>query len=299
MRHLLITVALVVFATATARAEMVKIPWKGDYAHNFDDHYSPQNKYKSGLSKFFNNGSPEESGKIQRDGVLDAELLKPKGTAATVPYVILMHGCSGLTPPVARWAKEKARIFLDQGYGVLILDSFKSRNVKQVCGSPNYHWGWRRAEDAYSALDYLIDNKLAKPEDVFVMGRSNGGTAAVMIADAYQVRGHQNKFAAIFAVSPGCAGLTKSRFGIPLVMFVGEKDNANDPKVCEQLDTASSAPVQIVEFKGVYHGYEDKGPAYTFHGWHMEYNARADQETMNRTLSLIKSRSYQRGLEHY
>jgi hypothetical protein len=29
----------------------------------------------------------------------------------------------------------------------------------------------------------------------------------------------------------------------------------------------------------------------------MEYNARADKETMDRTLSLIRSRSYQRGLE--
>jgi dienelactone hydrolase len=127
------------------------------------------------------------------------------------------------------------------------------------------------------------------------MGRSNGGTAAVMIADAYQVRGHQNKFAAIFAVSPGCIGLTKSRFGIPLVMFVGDKDDANDAKVCEQLDTASGAPVQIVKFKGVYHGYEDNVAPYDFHGWHMEYNAKADKETMDRTLSLIKSRDYRRG----
>jgi dienelactone hydrolase len=295
MRGLIIAV-LLVFATA-AQAEKVKIPWKGDYAHNFDDHYSPQNKYKSGLSKFFNNGSPAESGKIQKDGVLEAELITPKG-GADAPYVILMHGCSGLTPLVAKWAKEKAKIFHDQGYGVLILDSFKTRNVKEVCGSPNYHWGWRRAEDAYSALDYLIDNKLAKSEDVYAMGRSNGGTAAVMIADAYQVRGHQNKFAAIFAVSPGCIGLTKSRFGIPLVMFVGDKDDANDAKVCEQLDTASGAPVQIVKFKGVYHGYEDNVPPYSFHGWHMEHNAGADKETMDRTLSLIKSRSYQRGLAY-
>jgi hypothetical protein len=161
MRHLVVA-ALLVFATA-AQAEKVRIPWKGDYAYNFDDHYSPQNKYKSGLSKFFNNGSPEEGGKIQKDGLLEAELIKPKGGADAAPYVILMHGCSGLTPPVAKWAKEKAEIFLRQGYGVLILDSFKTRNVTQVCGSPNYHWGWRRAEDAYSALDYLIDRKLAKP----------------------------------------------------------------------------------------------------------------------------------------
>jgi hypothetical protein len=30
----------------------------------------------------------------------------------------------------------------------------------------------------------------------------------------------------------------------------------------------------------------------------MEYNAKADKETMDRTLSLIKSRSFQRGLEY-
>ncbi len=296
MRNLVAAV-LILFATA-AHAKKVKIPWKGDYEHNFDDHYSAQNKHKSGLSKFFNNGSPEEGGKIQKEGALEAELIKPKGDAAAVPYVILMHGCSGLTPLVAKWAKQKARIFLDQGYGVLILDSFKTRNVKEVCGAPNYHWGWRRAEDAYSALDYLIDNKLAKPDDVYVMGRSNGGTAAVMIADARQVRGHQNKFAAIFAVSPACNGLTKSSFAVPLVMFVGDKDDANDAKVCEQLDTAAGAPVQIIKFKGVYHGYEDNIAPYSFHGWHMQHNAHADKQTTDRTLSLIKSRSYQRGLEY-
>jgi dienelactone hydrolase len=296
MRNL-VAAALILLAPA-AHADTVKIPWKGDYAHNFDDHYSEQNKYKSGLSKFFNNGSPEERGKIQKEGVLEAELIKPKGGSDAVPYVILMHGCSGLTPLVAKWAREKAKVFLGQGYGVLILDSFKTRGVKEVCGAPNYHWGWRRAEDAYSALDYLIDNKLAKPDAVYVMGRSNGGTAAVMIADAYQVRGHQNKFAAVFAVSPGCIGLTKSSFGVPLVMFVGDKDDANDAKVCEPLSAAAGAPVQVVKFKGVYHGYEDNTPSYNFHGWHMEHNARADKETMDRALSLIKSRSYQRGLEY-
>ena len=82
MRYLIVS-ALILLATPV-HAEKVRIQWKGDYAHNSDDHYSPQNKYKSGLSKFFNNGSPEESGKIQKEGVLEAELLKPKGGAGAV-----------------------------------------------------------------------------------------------------------------------------------------------------------------------------------------------------------------------
>ena len=56
--------------------------------------------------------------------------------------------------------------------------------------------------------------------------------------------------------------------------------------------------VQIIKFKGVYHGYEDNIAPYSFHGWHMQHNAHADKETTDRTLSLIKSRSYQRGLEY-
>lgn len=35
---------------------------------------------------------------------------------------------------------------------------------------------WWRADDAYSALDYLIEKKLAKPDEVYVIGYSNGGT---------------------------------------------------------------------------------------------------------------------------
>jgi hypothetical protein len=56
--------------------------------------------------------------------------------------------------------------------------------------------------------------------------------------------------------------------------------------------------VQMIEFKGVYHGYEDKAATYIFHGGHLEYNAKADKETVERTLALIKSKNYQRGLEY-
>ena len=58
------------------------------------------------------------------------------------------------------------------------------------------------------------------------------------------------------AVSPDCIGLTKSRFGIPLVMFVGDKDDANDAKVCEQLDMASGAPVQIIKSRSYQRGLQ-------------------------------------------
>jgi dienelactone hydrolase len=284
VKSLVTAIALTLLTTA-ASAEQVRIKWIGDYSHNSDAVYSPENKYRSGLSKNFLNGAPEEGGKVQRDGVLNAELLKPKGSSGPLPFIILMHGCSGLTRPVQKWADEKADIFLKRGYGVLILDSFTTRHVKAVCGEGNYHWGLRRAEDAYSALTYLIENKIADRSRVFVMGRSNGGTAVLQIGNAIMSDDHQYGFAMIFAVSPGCAGLDRSTFVRPSVIFIGDKDQANDPKKCELLQ--ERGPIKFVLFPGVHHGFEDKGPAYVFHGWRMEYNGTADSETIDQTLALM------------
>ncbi|MEH2536628.1 dienelactone hydrolase family protein [Bradyrhizobium sp. AZCC 1699] len=287
MKRIFPMLILTLISTA-ASAEMVKIPWKGDYAHNYDVVYTPDNKHRSGLSKNLLNGAPDEGGKVQKDGVLSAEIIKPKGSTGQVPFIILMHGCTGLSKAVAIWAKEKAKVFLDNGIGVVILDSFKPRNVERTCGEANYHWGWRRAEDAYSALDYLIENKLAVPSEVYVMGRSNGGTAVMMISHSHYSSNHRNTFAAVFAVSPGCAGLTRVKFSTRLIIFTGDKDNANDPKVCQEI---VSDKVQLVLFKGVHHGYEDRGPAYVMsNGWRMEYNANADKETINRSLAVMKSK---------
>jgi hypothetical protein len=67
--------AIMIMASAAASAERVDIPWMGDYAHNFDATYSPENKYRSGWSKNFLNGTPQEGGRVERDGVLRAELI--------------------------------------------------------------------------------------------------------------------------------------------------------------------------------------------------------------------------------
>lgn len=278
---------LLTVASTVASAEQVKIPWKRDYTYTAEATYSPENKHRSGLSRNFLNGAPEEGGKVQRDGVLTGEFIRPKGPTGPVPVMILMHGCSGLTPLVAKWAKEKAKVFLDQGVGVLILDSFGPRKVVKTCGAANYHWGWRRVEDAYSALNYLIASKLAIPDRVYVMGRSNGATAALMIANSIVVSGHIDKFAGSFAVSPACVGMDKFSFAIPATVFTGDRDMANDPKVCAELD-GRNGMVRVVLFKGVHHGFEDRTATYVFNGWRMEYNAKADQETIEQTLAAIK-----------
>jgi dienelactone hydrolase len=297
MRLLLIALFSLVFYPANA--EKIRITWKGDYAHNSETIWSPENKYhKSGLTKNFMNGAPEEHSKVQRDGVLEAELLLPH-VEQPVPFVILLHGCSGATDRVVRsWSRRVAKALNDQGYGVLILDSFTTRNVQSTCGAPNYHWGVRRVEDAYSAMDYLVEKNLAKPSDVFVVGRSNGALTTIMIAEDYEVRNHPHRFAGGFAISPTCLGLEKSVFAAPFVIFVGDQDDAVvDVKACEALGKRTESPVRVIEFKGATHGYEDEGANSVFHGWRMKYDPRAERYTMATIFQLLKSKDFKGGIE--
>ena len=147
-----------------ANAEMVKIPWRGDYKHNSAATWSKGNPYNSGFSRNFNNGTPEEMGRVEKDGQLWTEIIPPRGATVPMPYMIVMHGCTGLDKVSNAWAHHVADVLNTEHIGVVILDSFSTRFMKHTCGDADLHWGRRRADDAYSALDYLIDQKLADPD---------------------------------------------------------------------------------------------------------------------------------------
>src|SRR6185437_2685340 len=138
---------------------------------------------------------------------------------------------------------------------------------------------------------------LAKPDQVFVLGRSNGALTAIMLAEDYEIRDHQYRFAGSFSLSPTCIGLEKSKFTNPVVIFTGDKDQAAvDPKYCEALSRSGEPSIRVVEFKGVYHGYEDIGAHSIFNGWRMEYNAAADKYTLSTIERLMQTKKFEGGL---
>ncbi len=101
---------------------------------------------------------------------------------------------------------------------------------------PDFHWGRRRADDAYSALDFLIEKGSAKPDEVYLTGQSNGGLAT-LISMSKEESDHKNKFAAGFPIVPSCIN-TPVKYGNyvrPMVLFVGEKDDANLPQHCMEM----------------------------------------------------------------
>ncbi|TYL99218.1 prolyl oligopeptidase family serine peptidase [Bradyrhizobium rifense] len=285
--------------SAAASAEEVKIKWKGDYPHNSSKTWTKDNPYDSGFSKNFKNGTPEEFGEVQKDGELKAFIYSPQAAKGPVPFVILLHGCDGLGTLSKEWAAHVADVLNPQGTGVLVLDSFTTRYVDRSCGPADLHWGRRRADDAYSALDYLLEKKLAKADEVYLMGYSNGGTTT-LVSMTTQEADHQHHFAGAFAVAPGCSPSLQhsALYTGAIIIFMGDQDDANNPKWCEELAKKKrSVPVQMVEYRGANHGFPVNAPAHEFMGWHLSYNPTAEKDMMETINAALKMKTFGEGVE--
>jgi dienelactone hydrolase len=277
-----------------AYAETVKIKWNaGTYSQPWD---TGNSGYIDGWTKNFINGTVEERGRIALDGFLDAEIVKPQNTKGPISFVVLLHGCSGMNDLLQKWGHGMAARLIPLGYGVLILDSFKSRDVSDICSDPSQlGWARRRADDAYSALDYLIDKGLAIPNKVYVIGRSNGATTTLIIMN--QVLGdlHQHKFAGGFPMQPSCLYMKNVEFYAPVRQFLAEKDQACNPMLCIAMAASPrKVPVQTMVFKGAHHGYEDKIASQQFNGYRLAYNAEAAEGTIKGIIAALKADEHEK-----
>jgi dienelactone hydrolase len=259
-------IALTLIPTA-ASAETItaKIPWKGDYLHNSSKTWSRDNPYDSGFSKNFLNGTPEEGGKVQKDGELNAEIILPNNTTGPIPFMLVLHGCTGLDNTTDVWAHHVAQVLNDEGVGVLILNSFLTRSLHKTCGMPDFHWGRRRADDAYSALDYLVEHKLAKPDEVYIMGQSNGGLTT-LIALSKQENDHKNQF--------------KKR-ATPMQLIVYK--DANHGFMFNYL------------YPLIVKGWTD--PKGHDHDWHLSSNPAAEKDMMQTIIPALKTKKFVNGVD--
>lgn len=291
MRLLLVALLLI---CSPAQAEMVKIKWNaGDPAKSAEPWLTTDGGgYVTGWSKNFMDGTVEERGKTVADGYLSAEIIKPKGAKGPIPFVILLHGCSGMNKQLWNWAHEYADQIVAQGYGALILDSFTTRNVPGICSDPSQlNWARRRADDAYSALDHLIDHGLAIPSKVFVLGRSNGATTSLIIMNKRIGELHKNGFAGAFLLQPSCLYMRTVEFYGPIHLYLAEKDDATSPTLCLTMKngTARNTPLEATVFKDAFHGFEDRVSIHKFNGWRMGYNAAAATGTLQSITKELKA----------
>lgn len=194
---------------------------------------------------------------------LTGVLLRPDG-AGPFPAMVLLHGCGGLAkedgallPRHAEWAD----LLRNQGYVVLLPDSFGPRGVTGICktNDSKIRPTKERARDAFGALAYLQSRKDVRADRVGVMGWSNGGTSVLATvsanADARPAR-LAHDFAVAVAMYPACGGLQRAGYAtkIPTTILIGEKDDWNPAAACRTL--ADDAKIAIKIYPGAFHDFD-------------------------------------------
>ncbi|MGH7660924.1 MAG: dienelactone hydrolase family protein, partial [Vulcanimicrobiaceae bacterium] len=110
---------------------------------------------------------------VGRSAMLDAYLYQPSG-GRRHPAVVFMHGCSGLVRdghPESR-AMQWERTLTKLGFVVLMVDSFTSRGVQNMCEPAKFDERIYTARpfDAVAALQFLQKQAFVDPSRIGIMG---------------------------------------------------------------------------------------------------------------------------------
>jgi dienelactone hydrolase len=225
---------------------------------------------------------------------IPATLIRPDGEGP-FPAIVVMHDCSGLGPRSSGAPRRWSQDLVQQGYVVLIPDSFTPRGFSDgVCTIPGMQTtsasGYARAADAYGALAALRALPFVDAKRVGVMGNSHGGwtVLAAMVAqpgeESALAQAKRSGFSAALALYPSCSarygGWSTSRekgtrFGpvvsyngtyqplAPLLILTGEKDDWTPAEPCRRLAESSRAagyPVEIKIYPGAHHAFDNNRP---------------------------------------
>lgn len=206
-------------------------------------------------------------------------LSRPKGDGP-FPAIVILHGCGGLGP---RLKDDVSGRLVSQGYVVLVVDSFATRQMKSTCATTERDVVFTisdRVYDAYGALDFLSKEPFVDASRVALMGFSAGGVTALTATKAGGVEQLQDKkFKAAVAYYPTCSA-TDGEATVPTLIMAGELDDWGPPAKCRQKLTNLSekgSEIRLIVYPGAFHDFDvpTAKPGTVYFGHRLEYNASA------------------------
>jgi dienelactone hydrolase len=204
---------------------------------------------------------------------LPGELMMPRGSGP-FPAVIILHGCRGIGPPVARdRLLEYTSWYADRGYA-----------------EPT---PLTRAFDAYRALEYLAGLGPIDARRVVLRCHSHGGATVLTALDQItaEMAGTQLRFAGGVAYYPPCAyeagAYSSAEFYAPVLILIGRKDDWTPAADCEQLHARQQAQapgrVRLSVFPGATHGFDfNLPPRRNEYGKYQAYDPDATRDASRR-----------------
>jgi dienelactone hydrolase len=195
---------------------------------------------------------------------LDGVLVVPPG-AGPFPALVMLHGCTGLrtrTGAIQRKLRFWAEHLRDLGYVSLLVDSFASRGIDEVCTGRHMLSPVRdRADDARGALRYLQSRPEVRPDRIGLVGWSNGAAATLSVL--FDEGSAARDFRAAVAFYPNCTrkypGGPEFRPYAPLYVLVGALDDWTPAGPCMALverARAAGAPIAIKVYPGAHHAFD-------------------------------------------
>ncbi|MBS1209966.1 MAG: peptidase family protein [Proteobacteria bacterium] len=198
---------------------------------------------------------------------LHAFLFQPEGNGPH-PAVVMLHGCSGayandgsLNARHRMWGEFLAA----QGYVALMLDSFSSRGIKELCTQKFSERSLKEADrrgDSYAALNYLRERSDVIAQRIGLLGWSHGGGVTLDTISHPPRTG--TGFSAAISFYPGCSSRAKKPEAFhpyaPLLLLIGEADDWTPAAPCVALTQAVAArgeAMQIVTYPGTYHDFDN------------------------------------------
>jgi dienelactone hydrolase len=196
--------------------------------------------------------------RVKSDGIdLPAQIWRP--TAAKAPAVALFHGCGG----VGQNNTRMAGLLRSWGYLALVVDSFSSRGLKDVCGRnwPTQADAEKRALDIDASLRWLDAQPYVRAGQVGFMGYSYGGGVAALRAFAPRVPAR-----AAFLVYPDCALAEplgpKLTVPQPTMVAMGALDDWTPVAQCQALFDRIAVGRDLLEthvYPGAHHSFDALG----------------------------------------
>jgi dienelactone hydrolase len=211
---------------------------------------------------------------VTLDGYL--YLPEPYDASKRYPGLVFMHGCSGLfsrSGQIMSREADWARRLSAQGYLVLAVDSFTTRNQSSECvrGGP-VRPQVERPLDAYGALRFLQRREDVLPDRIGLIGWSHGGGTVLFaigpLSPARQDASSQahsgSDFRAAVAFYPGWCNDKAQRAAqwnttVPLLILTGASDVWTRAAPCEQfVETvrAHGAPVELQVYPDAFHDFD-------------------------------------------
>ncbi len=227
---------------------------------------------------------------------LTAEIWRPAGQGR-FPAVVMMHGCGGWQAPVQHALREHANFLRDNGFVVLNLDSFGPRGLAgggacedngRLVAALRY-----RTHDAFDALRFLRTLDYVAPEQIYLMGQSNGGSVAMLAVAAGASRtfmGNETGYRGAIAFYPWCGtyGTTRPQLEAPLLMLTGARDDWTPSADCARM-RSWGAEARAVVYPGAAHSFDVLAPEHRYLGNLVGYDATATADGRQQMLGFLRA----------